>query len=272
MISCRRNCKEIKGKSLGARKSVKQGKNRGLRDFVAAKHPLGTRVPFRSTVPTISQLRNGLRKWPFVMKTTFCCEIGLPLRKSKLPVIFLYFYKNLSFKQQKWFRKEEHQSNHSFALSPEPEAAWATGHHLWPFSSVRHGVNQRSEVIIFGQLQESCVKGAYSKLHIRASATSSRPTFGWTRTIESSGEALSDQIRWSSPAKETQGSRFRANRLNEALSRAVSSPIFRTSGGASAAHWGEFGLPGSTISLWVVLRHSHLQASARASRLIPSTT
>ena len=82
MISCRRNCKEIKGKSFGARKSVKQGKKqrsvrfRSLKEasvksfhslrplfakiFAAAKHPLGTRVPFRSTVPLISQLQNEL--------------------------------------------------------------------------------------------------------------------------------------------------------------------------------------------------------------------
>ncbi|KAL6312334.1 hypothetical protein AAG906_008075 [Vitis piasezkii] len=77
-----------------------------------------------------------------------------------------------------------------------------------------------------------------SRLHIRASATSSRPTSGRTRAVESSGEALSNQVRWPSPAKESQGSRFRANRLNGALSRALSepSPCLRTSGGASAAH------------------------------------
>ena len=144
-------------------------------------------MPFRSTVPPISQLRIRLRIWPFVAKTTFCCEIAFTMRKSKLPLIFLYFYKNWSFKLPKGFRKEEHQSNRSFALSLEPEAARATGHHLWPFSSVRHGANQKSEVIISGWPQESRAKGVYSKLHIRASATSSRPTFGRTRPVESSG-------------------------------------------------------------------------------------
>ncbi|KAL6343119.1 hypothetical protein AAG906_019662 [Vitis piasezkii] len=74
-----------------------------------------------------------------------------------------------------------------------------------------------------------------SRLHIRASATSSRPTSGRTCAIESSGEALSDQVRWPSPAKESQGSRFRANRLNGALSE-PSWSVLEPHGGASAAH------------------------------------
>ena len=83
MIKIKRNCKEIEGKSFGARKVQKQGKNRGLRDFTAStkstlccetisqpQAPLcenfricettfGIRVPFRRTVTLISQLRNG---------------------------------------------------------------------------------------------------------------------------------------------------------------------------------------------------------------------
>ncbi|RVW90594.1 hypothetical protein CK203_038803 [Vitis vinifera] len=79
----RRKCKEIERKSFGAKTGQKQGKNKGLRDFAAsAKSTLccetssqpqaslrenfrscettfGTRVPFRSTVTLISQLRNG---------------------------------------------------------------------------------------------------------------------------------------------------------------------------------------------------------------------
>ncbi|RVW70651.1 hypothetical protein CK203_056505 [Vitis vinifera] len=88
--------------------------------------------------------------------------------------------------------------------------------------------------------QESRARGASSRLHIRASATSSRPIFGRPRAVESSGEALLDQVRWPTPTKESQGSRVRANRLNGALSRALSRTdsgvVFRTSGGASAAH------------------------------------
>ncbi|RVX13430.1 hypothetical protein CK203_021118 [Vitis vinifera] len=97
------------------------------------------------------------------------------------------------FKLPKGFKKEEHQSNRPFALSLEPEATRATGHHLRPFSSVRHGTNQRSKVIISVRPQDSRARGTYSRLHIRASATSSRPTSGRTRAVESSGEALLDQ-------------------------------------------------------------------------------
>ena len=223
--------------------------------FAAAKHHFGTRVPFRSTVS------------PHFIAAKWAAKTTLD--------IILFFYKNRSFKLPKGFRKEEHQSNRPFALSPEPEVVRATGHHLWPFSSIRYGTNQRSKVSISVRSQESRVRSACSRLHIRASAISSRPTFDWTRAVESSGEALSDQVRWPSPAKESQGSRLRANWLNEALSRAlsraVSGTVFRTSGGTSAAHRKEFGLPGLTISLWAVFWHSHLQASARARRLIPST-
>ena len=83
MIKIRKNCKEIERKSFGAKTEQKQGKNRGLRDFVASSKsalccktssqpqaPLcenfrncettfGTRVPLRSTGAPISQLRNG---------------------------------------------------------------------------------------------------------------------------------------------------------------------------------------------------------------------
>ena len=57
------------------------------RVFRSCETNFGTRVPFRSTVTPISQLRNrlrnGLRKQFFSAKTPFCCEIGLLLRKSK---------------------------------------------------------------------------------------------------------------------------------------------------------------------------------------------
>ena len=93
MIKIKRNCKEIEGKSFGARKSVKTGvcefsqpqrslceigtllRNHFAADKFTAKSPLccktisqpqaplcetifGTRVPFRSTVTLISQLRS----------------------------------------------------------------------------------------------------------------------------------------------------------------------------------------------------------------------
>ena len=73
MIKIRRNCKEIEGKSFGARKSVQTGvhfaaptsslRNRhfaakpfrspiapSAKNFAAVKHPFGTPVPFRSPV------------------------------------------------------------------------------------------------------------------------------------------------------------------------------------------------------------------------------
>ena len=48
--------------------------------FAAAKHPLGTRVPFHSTIPSFRNCEMGcenapqLQNRPFAAKSTICCE------------------------------------------------------------------------------------------------------------------------------------------------------------------------------------------------------
>ena len=105
MIKIRRNYKEIEGRSFGAIKSVKQGKNRGLRDFFRGIKEASTKSPlcceiisqpqaplcdnFRSCeVPswhtsTISQHSSphfAAAKW--ATKMSFCCENDLLLRNQ----------------------------------------------------------------------------------------------------------------------------------------------------------------------------------------------
>ncbi|RVW88279.1 hypothetical protein CK203_038731 [Vitis vinifera] len=50
------------------------------RVFRSCETKFGTRVPFRSTVTSISKLRNGLRSG---LQERFCCEIDVLLRNSK---------------------------------------------------------------------------------------------------------------------------------------------------------------------------------------------
>ena len=82
--------------------------------FIAAKHPFGTRLPFRSTPPPISQLR----KCPFAAKLALRYEIGPPLRKLKRPLASIFFNGinskfliNRSFELQTGAREEPNQSN-----------------------------------------------------------------------------------------------------------------------------------------------------------------
>ena len=88
-------------------------------------------MPFRSTVPSISQLR----KWPFVARKTFCCEIGLPLRKSKRPLIFLYFFIKIDHlscqkvSERKNTRATVRSLSHLISKQHEPPAI-TSGHFL----------------------------------------------------------------------------------------------------------------------------------------------
>ena len=50
--------------------------------FAAAKPPFGTRVPLRSTHTPISQLWNGLRKFPSSAKSTLRCENVLSFKNG----------------------------------------------------------------------------------------------------------------------------------------------------------------------------------------------
>ena len=129
MIKIRRNCKEIERKSFGAKTEQKQGKNRGLWDFVAStksalccktssqpQAPLcenfrscetnfGTRVPLRSTRASVSQLRNALRRG----KAWFRNKSPIPQRISRLRKHFWHTsaisqHSDPHFAAAKWLR------------------------------------------------------------------------------------------------------------------------------------------------------------------------
>ena len=107
----------------------------------------------------------------------FCCEKDLLLRnrlssaKIKTTLdIPLFFYKNRSFELPKGFRKEEHQSNCLFALSPEPEAARATDHFLQSAMAQTKGAKSSFPYGRKGIVREALVQGSTSEPPLQVAA------------------------------------------------------------------------------------------------------
>ncbi|KAL6332921.1 hypothetical protein AAG906_019926 [Vitis piasezkii] len=139
-LKSRRNCKEIEGRSLGARKSVKAGekylceikpslRNRhfaaksfrslmpsSAKIFAAAKPALGTRVPLRSTVTSFRSCETAAKSQS-VKTPNFAAKA--PFRRVFRSCETTLWH--TSAISQHSTRKEENQSNRSSALSPEPK-------------------------------------------------------------------------------------------------------------------------------------------------------
>ncbi|RVW21754.1 putative mitochondrial protein [Vitis vinifera] len=196
-LKSRRNCKEIKGKSFGSKKECKTGEKQGVCEisqpkrslceiatlpaksfrslrslsakiFAAAKHPSWhTKCHFAAQFPHFA-----------AAKMAFCCEKDLLPAKSAFlcenqndpRYFFIFFYKNRSFELPKGFRKEEHQSNCLFALSPEPEAARATDHFLQSAMARTKGAKSSFPYGRKGIVREAFVQGSTSEPPLQVAA------------------------------------------------------------------------------------------------------
>ena len=79
MIKIRRNCKEIEGKSFGARKSVKTGEKQGSAKFRSLKEASAKSALCCETISQPQQVHceiaTSLRNCHFATKSPLCCEI-----------------------------------------------------------------------------------------------------------------------------------------------------------------------------------------------------